>query len=486
RRQVMMVRTLIVSMSVFALGHIAQAQPSTGDNANSTSADATPTNELLLSAYKREFAFLEAERDALKKRLAAIDERMKLKIRRARSAVETTQSIVAGQDLEISTLQSKLEAVEVEADVEETPEALITSINTRASSALVQLGLPKLSRNTKPADVLSGLTHTFDTVQRALAQGRQVSQLESQFFDVEGTLVSGSIYRVGYVASYGITPDEAGMLRPAGAGRLQLVQDEAGNASARSITSNNGEKMTSLFLYENLEKAIEMPEEKTAQSIVEAGGVIAYVIAALGLLVGLLLIGRVAMLMYYATCARRVVRVLAANEESNGDRNGERLASLRGPHARVLSAVWASLRRPRQTQLDTFTQAFLDESPRLDRFSALILVLAAIAPLLGLLGTVTGMIATFDTITQFGTGNPKLLSGGISEALITTELGLIVAIPAVLFGNLLKGWSDQMKDRIEYLCLTAMNRVETEGVHLVVDEFSTAPKSPVQSNVLAS
>ena len=84
----MMVRTLIVSMSVFALGHIAQAQPSTGDNANSTSADATPTNELLLSAYKREFAFLEAERDALKKRLAAIDERMKLKIRRARSAVE--------------------------------------------------------------------------------------------------------------------------------------------------------------------------------------------------------------------------------------------------------------------------------------------------------------------------------------------------------------------------------------------------------------
>ena len=244
--------------------------------------------------------------------------------------------------------------------------------------------------------------------------------------------------------------------------------------------------MTSLFLYENLEKAIEMPEEKTAQSIIEAGGVIAYVIAALGLLVGLLLIGRIAILTYYATCARRVVSFLTTKETGNTEQDGQHLASLRGPHARVLSAVWSTFRRPRQAQLDTFTQAFLDESPRLDRFSALILVLAAIAPLLGLLGTVTGMIATFDTITQFGTGNPKLLSGGISEALITTELGLIVAIPAVLFGNLLKGWSDQMKDRIEYLCLTAMNRVETEGVHLVVDEFSSVPKGPVQSNVLAS
>ena len=68
------------------------------------------------------------------------------------------------------------------------------------------------------------------------------------------------------------------------------------------------------------------------------------------------------------------------------------------------------------------------------------------------------MIATFDTITQFGTGNPKLLSGGISEALITTELGLIVAIRPVLFGNLLKGWAEEMKDTIEEFCLDAMNR----------------------------
>ena len=76
--------------------------------------------------------------------------------------------------------------------------------------------------------------------------------------------------------------------------------------------------------------------------------------------------------------------------------------------------------------------ALLAEEPVLDRSVNLIAACAAIAPLLGLLGTVTGMIETFGVITQFGTGNPKLLSGGISVALITTQLGLMVAVPLLL------------------------------------------------------
>ncbi|MCA9546163.1 MAG: MotA/TolQ/ExbB proton channel family protein, partial [Myxococcales bacterium] len=75
-------------------------------------------------------------------------------------------------------------------------------------------------------------------------------------------------------------------------------------------------------------------------------------------------------------------------------------------------------------------------------------------------GTVTGMISTFDVITEFGTGNPKLLSGGISEALITTELGLVVAIPALLAGNLLNGWAERLKSGIEQGALALMNRAQ--------------------------
>ena len=77
------------------------------------------------------------------------------------------------------------------------------------------------------------------------------------------------------------------------------------------------------------------------------------------------------------------------------------------------------------------------------------MVIAAVAPLLGLLGTVTGMIGTFDVITQFGTGDPKMLSGGISEALVTTQMGLIVAIPMLLLGNLLGARATTLLDQVE-------------------------------------
>ena len=71
-------------------------------------------------------------------------------------------------------------------------------------------------------------------------------------------------------------------------------------------------------------------------------------------------------------------------------------------------------------------------------------IIAVVAPLLGLLGTVTGMIKTFQAITLFGTGDPKLMAGGISQALMTTVLGLCVAIPTVLLHTLVAGRSKKI------------------------------------------
>lgn len=79
---------------------------------------------------------------------------------------------------------------------------------------------------------------------------------------------------------------------------------------------------------------------------------------------------------------------------------------------------------------------------------ALIGVLAAVAPLLGLLGTVTGMIGTFDILSVFGTGNAKGMAGGISEALITTQTGLLVAIPGLYMKGFLERRARNLKQRI--------------------------------------
>ena len=89
-----------------------------------------------------------------------------------------------------------------------------------------------------------------------------------------------------------------------------------------------------------------------------------------------------------------------------------------------------------------------EEASLLNRGLATVAVLAAVSPLLGLLGTVTGMIETFQSITLFGTGDPKLMSGGISQALVTTQLGLAVAIPLVLFHSLLTGRVNRLVERL--------------------------------------
>ena len=77
-------------------------------------------------------------------------------------------------------------------------------------------------------------------------------------------------------------------------------------------------------------------------------------------------------------------------------------------------------------------EQILKETPKLNRWTALLKIVAVVAPLMGLLGTVTGMIVTFQQITLFGTGDPQVMAGGISQALVTTVLGLCVAIPTVL------------------------------------------------------
>ncbi|MBW2011935.1 MAG: MotA/TolQ/ExbB proton channel family protein [Deltaproteobacteria bacterium] len=110
-------------------------------------------------------------------------------------------------------------------------------------------------------------------------------------------------------------------------------------------------------------------------------------------------------------------------------------------------------RRSGRSSIDKF---ILDETvmsvvASLDKNLAFIGILAGVAPLMGLLGTVTGMIATFDIISVFGTGNAKAMAGGISEALITTQTGLLVAIPGLYMRNFLTRRAENLKQRISSL-----------------------------------
>lgn len=94
-------------------------------------------------------------------------------------------------------------------------------------------------------------------------------------------------------------------------------------------------------------------------------------------------------------------------------------------------------------------EAVLKETPRIERGITVIKVFAAVAPLMGLLGTVTGMIETFQSITLYGTGDPKIMAGGISSALITTVLGIVAALPLILTHSVVSGISKGLIHTLE-------------------------------------
>nr|WP_321513746.1 DUF3450 family protein [uncultured Pseudodesulfovibrio sp.] len=108
-------------------------------------------------------------------------------------------------------------------------------------------------------------------------------------------------------------------------------------------------------------------------------------------------------------------------------------------------------------------ESILHELPKLERFLPTINILAAVAPLLGLLGTVTGMIGTFQVITIFGTGDARMMSGGISEALVTTQLGLAVAVPLTLMHHFLERKVDCMVADMEEKGTTLVSRIVATG-----------------------
>jgi biopolymer transport protein ExbB len=107
-------------------------------------------------------------------------------------------------------------------------------------------------------------------------------------------------------------------------------------------------------------------------------------------------------------------------------------------------------KRTGDKDLDDFIldEVVLRMTSSVEKYLTLIAVLSQLAPLLGLLGTVTGMMVTFDVITVFGTGNAKAMAGGISEALITTQTGLLVSIPGLYMSGFLHKRSVNLKHRI--------------------------------------
>lgn len=252
--------------------------------------------------------------------------------------------------------------------------------------------------------------------------------------DPSGEILNGDIIVFGPSAYFrSLAGDSVGMLSyRSGALEPGLVSFDGEYGNPLRSYSVSGE--SSLPLDASLGKAISLKEASDSwQEHLEKGGYVGYAILAMG---GLALFLALVKLGDFAALSVSIPANLTkvASKAVEGELEEARAeASESRPWMRDMLQEGAShASGDRELMEDHMVSVILNRKPRLERFLPWLAVTAAATPLMGLLGTVVGMIKTFTLITIFGSGDPKALSSGISEALVTTELGLIVAIPTLI------------------------------------------------------
>ncbi|MBU1668237.1 MotA/TolQ/ExbB proton channel family protein [bacterium] len=413
----------------------------------------------LSNAYNKEYTFLKAQKSELQSRLSKEKSQQNADIEKAKAKTKNLQETYLNLSEALKERQAKLDKLsEKLSDVQNNSE-ISGSVVMQAKITLDEYGI-ELDDSNKTTNAKK-MEIAFNEASKLYAKLSSIQTENGKFYLPDGSVAQGEIVKVGNIAAYGVSDQAAGALAPAGNGEYKLWNAVGSSDDAKALYAGKPLDSLDVFVYENLDKEVEYKKEKTFDDVLKGGGVIGYIILALGLLGLLLLIIRVVILLRAGSNVTKISNIVAYKvENGEGHQALDAIQNFKGSAARVVKATLRNINKNREHVEDIVMENILNESGHIDKFGGFVMVLAAVAPLLGLLGTVTGMIATFDMITEYGTGDPKMLSGGISEALITTMFGLIVAIPLLLLGNLISGWAQGIKDSMEQSALHIVNIFE--------------------------
>ena len=293
-------------------------------------------------------------------------------------------------------------------------------------SFLVELGSKMASANSLAS--IQDIEGLWYELQREITEQGKIVKFTTEYATADGERVTSDVVRVGV---FNLVFEDGYLQYDSTTGNVTELQRQPEQSqytgSAEDIMeASDGYVGFGLDVTRGGILAL-LVESPTLTERVNQGGIVGYCIIALGI-VGLLI---------------AIWRWIGVTKDSRNvtaqlDRQS---ASMDNPLGRVLSAYDEAKGADVETVELKLHEAALKEMPDLTKGLLFIKVIAAVAPLMGLLGTVTGMIKTFQVITLYGAGDPKLMAGGISQALMTTVLGLVVAIPMVLLHTLVSGQS---------------------------------------------
>jgi biopolymer transport protein ExbB len=282
---------------------------------------------------------------------------------------------------------------------------------------------------------ISSLERFWFTLHQEMTEIGKVVRFPATVVTVDGDEVEREVIRVG---AFNVIADGRYLTWEPEVGKLsELARQPAGIYLSTVSSFEAASEGTERFAIDPSRGSIlsVLVQTPSAGERIEQGGLVGYTIIALGILGGLVALARWAAVV---ASARRVSAQRGRSEVRQDNALG-----------RVLSVYEENRSVDPETLELKLDEAIMRESSRLGRFLWAIKVVSVVAPLLGLLGTVTGMIRTFQAITLFGTGDPKMMASGISEALVTTMLGLTVAIPLVLLHAVVSSGSRSVVEVLE-------------------------------------
>ncbi len=280
--------------------------------------------------------------------------------------------------------------------------------------------------------------------------------------DGSGTVKEGTFLMLGPVAYFSAKDGMLAGIANQRLGSLIPIVEPFLDPRLQQMTSEVFKTKTGMIPFDaslGNAKKVEETKETLKQHFLAGGPVMWPMLVLLGFAVLVVVLKWLSLAFTWMPGSKKLAELLTAVAEKDQARAVALASKLSGPAGRMLKAGCERLDQPKELIEEAMFEKMLLSRSQLNRFIPFIGVAAACAPLLGLLGTVTGIITTFKLMTIFGSGDVKVLSSGISEALITTEFGLYIAIPAVLCHSFLNRKAKGVSDKMEQIAIRFMGEI---------------------------
>ena len=440
--------------------------------------DAKPKFETATQSVQRQLEESLAELTSLREQMAAEKLPMARQLReleaelvRIRGEYQTTSRTLDSRTLDLSNLRNEIKARQDETTY------LSTLLGEYARNFDSRLHIAEVDRYAKvieaarlaPENTTLSELQVFE-VQAALLEASLVrledalggTRFDGAAVDGNGTVKPGTFVMAGPAAIFrstdgvgvGVVEQRLGSLEPA---IVPFGKPEDVAAATALIT--NGSGLLPFDASGGNAIKVEAIEETAVEHFLK-GGPVMWPILALALAALLVALVKWGVMMLVRVPSRRKIDALVTAVAARDEKLARaRVAEIPGPIGKMLEAGVEHLREPKDLIEEVMYERLLATKLRLNSWLPFVAIAASSAPLLGLLGTVTGIMNTFSLMTVFGTGDVKTLSSGISEALITTEYGLIVAIPSLLLHAFLSRKSRGIQDEMEKAAIAFVNQV---------------------------